>query len=426
MDPERLSDWVTIHKSVEQRVGLAAAHGGDDGSGDAGARPHLQGPLDARSRRSLRTRRSGRVAAPRTPTRVIRYELCRATKRVGPNSSTPTSSTLPVDAGQRRRPHDRRRHFRARGAQFTVAVEGAARGEGLNPGSAGRRRCVSCVYRIRLSLTAEVAPMADFVDSTVKDIDSRLSELKSGGDKARGRLVRRSSVGAADRVARPPATAPAAPTPSPRRARAGRPRGRRGGNTRANQALELVRESPGITIPQIAEQLEDRAELPVPGHAQAGRGRPGQARRPGLAPRRVAERPRVRLRTDTEPPRSRDRGGTVSFRQRDAGRRDAGRIGLDQAELLDGVALVVELLHRGVDARTGRSRRSRGPGRSCTRRPSRCTGSRRRSPPRRRRSRPRGSPSRPNRPPGCRAPSRGRGRWRRWRPTPRWRRHGPR
>jgi DNA-binding IclR family transcriptional regulator len=36
----------------------------------------------------------------------------------------------------------------------------------------------------------------------------------------------------------------------------GRPRGRRGGNTRANQALELVRAKPGITIPQIAEQLK--------------------------------------------------------------------------------------------------------------------------------------------------------------------------
>ncbi|MGH2858660.1 MAG: winged helix-turn-helix transcriptional regulator, partial [Solirubrobacteraceae bacterium] len=35
----------------------------------------------------------------------------------------------------------------------------------------------------------------------------------------------------------------------------GRPRGRRGGNTRGKQALELVRARPGITIPQIAEQL---------------------------------------------------------------------------------------------------------------------------------------------------------------------------
>jgi predicted HTH transcriptional regulator len=38
--------------------------------------------------------------------------------------------------------------------------------------------------------------------------------------------------------------------------RPGRPRGRRGGNTRANQALALVQEKPGITIPQIAEALK--------------------------------------------------------------------------------------------------------------------------------------------------------------------------
>ena len=38
--------------------------------------------------------------------------------------------------------------------------------------------------------------------------------------------------------------------------RPGRPRGRRGGATRANQALELVRKQPGITIPQIAEAMK--------------------------------------------------------------------------------------------------------------------------------------------------------------------------
>ena len=31
--------------------------------------------------------------------------------------------------------------------------------------------------------------------------------------------------------------------------------GRRGGNTRANQALELVRGKPGITIPEIASAM---------------------------------------------------------------------------------------------------------------------------------------------------------------------------
>ena len=96
--------------------------------------------------------------------------------------------------------------------------------------------------------------MADFVDSTVKDIDARLSELKVEvskleaaraalvGPSRRGRAPSSNSAGAARRRATP--------------RRAGRPRGRRGGNTRANQALALVNERPGITIPQIAESLK--------------------------------------------------------------------------------------------------------------------------------------------------------------------------
>lgn len=97
--------------------------------------------------------------------------------------------------------------------------------------------------------------MADFVDSTVKDIDSRLNELKQevsrleaaraalvGGRRGRGRPA--SANGTRTRTRRRPARA------------AGRPRGRRGGNTRANQALALVRDKPGITIPQIAEALK--------------------------------------------------------------------------------------------------------------------------------------------------------------------------
>jgi hypothetical protein len=99
--------------------------------------------------------------------------------------------------------------------------------------------------------------LADFVDSTVKDIDSRLSELKQevskleaaraalvGGRRGRGRPASTNGAGAGTGTRRRTARA------------AGRPRGRRGGNTRANQALALVREKPGITIPQIAEALK--------------------------------------------------------------------------------------------------------------------------------------------------------------------------
>ena len=43
---------------------------------------------------------------------------------------------------------------------------------------------------------------------------------------------------------------------APSRPRPGRPRGSGGGNTRANQALELVQSQPGITIPQLAEAMK--------------------------------------------------------------------------------------------------------------------------------------------------------------------------
>jgi hypothetical protein len=103
--------------------------------------------------------------------------------------------------------------------------------------------------------------LADFVDSTVRDIDSRLGELKLEVQKleaARSALVGGRRGPGRPAGTRSASTASAASTPSTPRARSrgGRPRGRRGGNTRANQALQLVSEKPGITIPEIAESLK--------------------------------------------------------------------------------------------------------------------------------------------------------------------------
>ncbi len=94
--------------------------------------------------------------------------------------------------------------------------------------------------------------MADFVDSTVKDIDSRLAELKQ--EVVKLEAARSALVG----TRRGPGRPSGSKSSTPRRAarRPGRPRGRRAGNTRATQALELVRSQPGITIPQIAEALK--------------------------------------------------------------------------------------------------------------------------------------------------------------------------
>jgi hypothetical protein len=105
--------------------------------------------------------------------------------------------------------------------------------------------------------------VAAFVDSTVKDIDARLLELIDEVrrlEAARAALLGTGSPAAGSSPRRGPGRPRgsrngSAPTAAPARRR-GRPRGRRGGNTRSNQALELVRNQPGITIPQIAEALK--------------------------------------------------------------------------------------------------------------------------------------------------------------------------
>ena len=93
---------------------------------------------------------------------------------------------------------------------------------------------------------------AGFVDSTVKEIDERLSELQQ--EVAKLEAARAALVGGGRRGPGRPRRAARSTTRTTAR-RPGRPRGRRGGNTRANQALELVQTQPGITIPQIAEAM---------------------------------------------------------------------------------------------------------------------------------------------------------------------------
>lgn len=100
--------------------------------------------------------------------------------------------------------------------------------------------------------------MAGFVDTTVKEIDDRLRDLKeevSRLEAARTALTGgRRGPGRPRTATRARATQSAAPRATARR-RPGRPRGRSRSGTRANQALELVRSTPGITIPQIAEKM---------------------------------------------------------------------------------------------------------------------------------------------------------------------------
>ena len=104
--------------------------------------------------------------------------------------------------------------------------------------------------------------MAGFVDTTVKEIDQRLGELKE--EVAKLEAARTALMGSARRGPGRPRGSTSSSTTSRRSTsgrqarsgrRPGRPRGRRGGNTRANQALELVRSRPGITIPELAQAM---------------------------------------------------------------------------------------------------------------------------------------------------------------------------
>jgi hypothetical protein len=97
--------------------------------------------------------------------------------------------------------------------------------------------------------------MAGFIDSAVQDIDSRLKELKE--EEARLLAARAALAGTPKRSpGRPPRTASASASASATRRGPGRPRGRRGGNTRSAQALQLVRNKPGITIPELASTMK--------------------------------------------------------------------------------------------------------------------------------------------------------------------------
>lgn len=104
--------------------------------------------------------------------------------------------------------------------------------------------------------------MPGFVDSAVKDIDERLRELQD--EVSRLEAARTALTGGRRGPGRPRGTTTRTARPRTTRARTARrtttaPRarsGRRGGNTRAAQTLELVRQQPGITIPDIAKAMK--------------------------------------------------------------------------------------------------------------------------------------------------------------------------
>ena len=116
--------------------------------------------------------------------------------------------------------------------------------------------------------------MADFLDEKRKEIQARLKELRPLVDEySRLEAAERALSG----VESKPAAAAAPPTRRRRRpsassnGRRGRPRG---SGTRAAQALQLVGERPGITIPEMAEAMgikQNYLYRVMPGLAEDGK-----------------------------------------------------------------------------------------------------------------------------------------------------------
>jgi hypothetical protein len=117
--------------------------------------------------------------------------------------------------------------------------------------------------------------VADFLDEKRKEIQARLKELRPLVDEYhRLEAAERALSGVGGNTAT--ATAPtrrrrSSAAPSSNGRRRGRPRG---SGTRAAQALQLVTDNPGITIPELADQMgikQNYLYRVMPGLAEEGK-----------------------------------------------------------------------------------------------------------------------------------------------------------
>ena len=92
--------------------------------------------------------------------------------------------------------------------------------------------------------------MADFLDQKLKEIDKRLGELRPLHDE----YLKLQQAKDALRGVGSPRRGPGRPRGSGKSAN-GRRRRRRRGGTRADQALKVVRQNPGITVSDLAKKL---------------------------------------------------------------------------------------------------------------------------------------------------------------------------
>ena len=112
--------------------------------------------------------------------------------------------------------------------------------------------------------------MADFLDEKVKEIEARLKELRPMVDE-----YNRLEVALGAFTGTTTTATKAAPTRRRRSASSNGRRGRpRGSGTRAAQALALVGEKPGITIPELADAMgikQNYLYRVMPGLAEEGK-----------------------------------------------------------------------------------------------------------------------------------------------------------
>ncbi|WP_028067313.1 hypothetical protein [Solirubrobacter soli] len=114
--------------------------------------------------------------------------------------------------------------------------------------------------------------MADFLDEKRKEIQARLKELKPLVDEYNKLLAADRALGGLGNGAAPaPAAAKRRGRPPGTGAKRGRPKG---GGSRAAEALQLVTDHPGITIPELAEAMgikQNYLYRVMPGLAEEGK-----------------------------------------------------------------------------------------------------------------------------------------------------------
>jgi hypothetical protein len=118
--------------------------------------------------------------------------------------------------------------------------------------------------------------VADFLDEKRKEIQDRLKELRPLVDEFHRLEAAERALSGMDNQSSSTTTAAAAPTRRRRRSTGnGRRRGRpRGTGTRAQQALDLVKDRPGITIPEMAQAMgiqQNYLYRVLPGLAEEGK-----------------------------------------------------------------------------------------------------------------------------------------------------------